>query len=202
MFLLIPLLLIVISMVGVGVIVYRKLPYLRKLSPESHQVGAHLADDYFPELMTWMRTIPWHEYRKNILHELEKGVRRMRLVLLKIDHLSDRLIKKIRRSHITAHVEQLSQTSSIQDPGLEVVPKSTEPTAEDLKAREQQLIIDISQDPKNPVLYETLGDLYVKMNSIEDAKEAYEAALGFSPDNQVVARKYSTLLKKSETAVS
>jgi uncharacterized protein HemY len=201
MFILVPLILIVISLVAMAGIIQRKLPYLRKLSPDAHLVGEHPLQDYFPELMQWLSQIKWREYRQASLREIEKFLRRIRLVLLKVDHISDRLIKKIRRVHLTNHMEQV--VPKIEKPVEAVAPQAPvaflEPTIEDLKAREQQLIIEIAQDPKNAELYEILGDLYMKMESSQDAREAYEAALGFNPDNQVVARKYSVLLKKGET---
>jgi tetratricopeptide (TPR) repeat protein len=202
MFILVPLALIAISLLAIVVIVQRKLPYLRKLSPESHRVGEHPVEDYFPELVHWLKGIQWREYQQAILREVEKLLRRSRLVISKIDHISDRLIKKVRKIHLTNQLEYTAPLL-LEKPVEDVVPQNTiafmEPSMEDLKAREQQLIIEIAHDPKNAELYEILGDLYIKMQSSQDAKEAYEAALGFNPDNQVVARKYSVLLKKEET---
>ncbi len=200
MFIITPLILIGASLLGIAAIVRRKLPYVRKLSPEAHQVGDHLFQDYFPELVQWISHIPWQEYRKTVLREVEKLLRRLRLVLLKVDHVSDRLIKKVRRTHLATHLEQLPSVpeKAEEEPATVYPVKPAEPTQEEMRAQEQQLIIDISQDPKNADLYEKLGDLYVKMDSTQDAKEAYEAALGFSPDNQAIARKYSALLKKTE----
>lgn len=201
MFIIIPSILIGLSLVGMAVIVRRKMPYLRKLSPESHEVSENIFEDFFPELITWFNQIPWHQYRQTSLQELEKSLRRMRLVFLKIDHASARLIQKVRRTHLATHLEH---TASIQpETSNEVmVPEHmeivTEPTLEDLKGQEQQLIIEIAQDPKNAGLYETLGDLYLKMENVQDAKEAFEAGLGFNPDNRTLARKYSALLKKLE----
>src|SRR6185369_1236412 len=100
MFIIVPLILIAISLVGIAVIVRPKLPYLRKLSPDAHEVSEHLVEDYFPELVQWVTHIPWREYRKNSLREIEKVLRRLRLMLLKVDHASDRLIRKVRRTHI------------------------------------------------------------------------------------------------------
>ncbi len=200
MFIIIPLVFVAISLLGIAIIVRPKLPYLRKLSPDAHQVGEHLIEDYFPELVQWVNNIPWREFRKNSLREIEKLLRRLRLILLKIDHVSDRLIKRVRRTHVADHVEQVVNSIEKLPEPMVSLPTPSEPTLEDLKAQEQQLIIDISQDPKNPQLYETLGDLYVKIGSDQDAQEAYEAALGFNPDNQVLARKYSALLKKKEIA--
>jgi tetratricopeptide (TPR) repeat protein len=197
MFILIPSLLIVLSLGGIGLIVYRKLPYLRKLSPEAHVVGDNLLYDFFPELISWFQKIPWHQYQQAILREVEKGLRRMRLAFLKIDHAAARLIQKVRHTHMTT---QLEQQAVVQPEKIlpDQLPAFDKPEPEDLKAREQQLIIEVAQDPKNPSLYEMLGDLYLKMESLQDAKEAYEAGLGFSPDNEALAHKYSALLKKIE----
>ena len=197
MFIIAPLILVGISVIGMVVIVRRKMPYLRKLSPEAHEVSANIFDNFFPELILWFKQIPWHQYRQTSLQELEKGLRRMRLAFLKIDHASARLIQKVRRTHLATQLEHTAsiQTEVVVPESMEIV---AEPTPEDLKGQEQQLIIEIAQDPKNAGLYETLGDLYLKMNNIPDAKEAYEAGLGFSPDNQALAHKYSKLLKEIE----
>ena len=201
MFILIPLILISISIIGMAVIVQRKMPYLRKLSPEAHEVSNNILEDFFPELIAWFGQIPWHQYRQASLQEIEKGLRRLRLVFLKIDHASARLIQKVRHINHTANLEHAVSVKS--ETSVEpVTPEQTaivaEPTPEDFKGQEQQLIVEIAQDPKNVALYEKLGDLYLKMENIQDAKEAFEAGLGFNPDNQNLARKYSELLKKIE----
>ena len=199
MFITIPLILIGLSLIGMVVIVRRKMPYLRKLSPEAHEVSDNIFEDFFPELLEWFNQIPWHQYRQTSLQELEKGLRWMRLAFLKIDHASVRLIQKVRRTHQTTHLEHTasvqteSSTEVVVPEHMEIV---AEPTPEDLKGQEQQLIIEIAQDPKNDSLYEILGDLYLRMENNQDAKEAYEAGLGFNPNNQNIARKYSRLLKK------
>lgn len=179
------------------------MPYLRKLSPEAHEVSENMLEDFFPELIAWFNQIPWHQYRQASLQEIEKGLRRLRLIFLKIDHASVRLIQKVRHINHTADLERAVSVQS--ETSVETVePEKTaivaEPAPEDFKAQEQQLIIEIAQDPKNVALYEKLGDLYLKMDNIQDAKEAFEAGLGFAPDNQVLARKYSELLKKIEVA--
>lgn len=187
-----------------AVVVRRKISYLRKLSPEANEVSDNIFEDFFPELISWFNKIPWHQYRQTSLQEIEKGLRRMRLVFLKIDHASARLIQKVRHTHLSTKLErsitdQSEISTEIVVPGhMEIV---AEPTPEDLKAQEQQLIIEIAQDPKNVNLYEKLGDLYLKMDVVADAKEAYEAGLGFNPDNQTLARKYSALLKKIEKQI-
>jgi len=201
LFITIPLILIGVSVIGIALIVRRKFAYLIKLSPEAHEVSDNIFEDFFPELISWFKKIQWHQYRQISLQELEKGLRRVRLVFLKIDHASARLIQKVRHTHLstdlehTASIQAEIQTDLTVPEHMEIV---AEPAPEDLKGQEQQLIIEIAQDPKNASLYETLGDLYLKMDNTTDAKEAYEAGLGFGPDNQALARKYSRLLKKLE----
>jgi tetratricopeptide (TPR) repeat protein len=202
MFITIPLILIGASIVGMVIIVRRKMPYLRKLSPEAHDISDNILEDFFPELINWFRQIPWRQYRQSSLQELEKGLRRMRLAFLKIDHASARLIQKVRHTHLTTELEHKASVEAEEAAEL-MIPENmsvvVEPTPEDLKGQEQQLIVEIAQDPKNAALYDKLGDLYLKMGSDQDAREAFEAGLGFDPNNQSMARKYSTLLKKLES---
>ncbi len=201
MFITLPLLLIAGSIIGIVLIVHRKLPYLKKLTPESHELGESIFHDFVPEIVPWFDQARMRHYRQITLKELEKFLRQLRVISLKIDHMSDSLIKKIRRLHITTHLEHAAvQQKSEESPPLVTVPAgpSVKDTAEELKSQEQKLIIEIAQNPKDPQLYETLGDLYLKMKNDHDAKEAFEAALGLNPHDQALARKYSRLLKKPE----
>jgi len=204
LFIIIPLILIGVSIVGIALIVRRKFAYLIKLSPEAHEVSDNICEDFFPELISWFKQIPWHQYRQISLQELEKGLRRARLVFLKIDHASARLIQKVRHTHLATDLEHNASIQAETKTDLTVpehMEMVVEPAPEDLKGQEQQLIVEIAQDPKNASLYETLGDLYLKMDDTSDAKEAYEAGLAFGPDNQNLARKYSRLLKKLDEKI-
>ena len=60
-----------------------------------------------------------------------------------------------------------------------------------MKKEEQRLIIEIAKNPKSSSLYETLGDLYVKMNNFTDAKESYEAAIELDPSKEELKKKHS-----------
>ena len=203
MFILIPSILVILGLSGIGVIVYRKLPYLNKLSPEAHDTRGHIVHDFFPEIKTHLNQATIKSFQKDFLHELEKLVRRLRVVTLKVDHLSDRAIKKLRKFHVATHVEH---TALLEEQAVEAAadaPIETDSTSsqDDLKAREQQLIVEIAQSPREVKLYEELGDLYIAMHNIGEAKESYEAALALSPHDPALARKYSQLLKKDSQAV-
>lgn len=69
-------------------------------------------------------------------------------------------------------------------------------TIELLKSEEQKLIMEIAKNPKDYRLYETLGDLYVKMENFGDAKESYEAAMELNPHGEILVKKHSQALEK------
>lgn len=202
MFILFPLFLILASILGITIIAYRKMQYLKKLTPESHEVGDTIFHDLFPEMIHWFKHGHVKEYRQSFLKEIEKLLRRLRLASLKVDHASDALIKKIRKVHLSNHLEQqaLRDTRMLENPPSVLNdPVEIEDPLKDLKDQEQQLIIEIAKNPKDASLYERLGDLYMSMHNREEAIEAYEAALGFNPINDVLAQKYSQLLKRKVT---
>lgn len=203
MFIIVPLLLIIGSLAGIAIIINRKLPYLKKLTPEAHEPSGNIVQEFFPELLTWLNSMKFKDYKQLSLIELEKLLRRLRVVSLKIDYMSDSLIKKIRRVNLANNLERAVMDSRTLSQSAEPVPTakpSEEIKTDELKAQEQKLIIDIAKNPKDPQLYEALGDLYLKLNSAQDAKESYEAALELSPSDIALARKYSRLLKRTEVA--
>ncbi len=200
MYLLLPLILILASCLGIAIIVYRKVPYLKKLTPESHEFGSSVFHDFFPELMTWLEQFAAQGYKQRSLVELEKTLRRFRLLSLKIDHMADSLIKKVRRIHVSAALENKVTEEKFKEETVSLEPrhKTMEEVLQELKTQEQNLIIEIAKNPKNPQLYEALGDLYLKLNSPEEAKESFEAALELNPHDLSLAKKYSRLLHKTE----
>ncbi|OGN27720.1 MAG: hypothetical protein A2941_02460 [Candidatus Yanofskybacteria bacterium RIFCSPLOWO2_01_FULL_49_17] len=200
MYLLVPFSLIVISAAGIAFIVYRKMPYLKKLTPESHELSDNIFYDFFPEIAEHVNEAKFKEYQKALLRETEKLVRRLRVATLKIDHLSDRLIKKLRREHIAANLKHQALLEERKEDTTPVAAEANRGSSqEELKAREQQLIIEIAKNPKEPALYIELGDLYLAMHNIEEARESFEAALALTPNDAVLVRKYSQLIKKTES---
>ncbi|MBI2068568.1 MAG: tetratricopeptide repeat protein [Candidatus Yanofskybacteria bacterium] len=189
MYLLIPLILILASAGGIFFIVWRKVPYLKKLTVTDVQSGQSIWSDLFPELANGVNSTRLKHYRGVWLLELEKFLRRLRLMSMKMDRMSDSLIKRIRnvteRKHPSAGVSPAASASP------SATAESIRETVEDLKREEQKLIIEIAKDPKNSSLYEVLGDLYVKMSNFADAKESYEAAIELNPANEELKKKHS-----------
>ena len=201
MFILIPLTLILASVVGTSVIIFRKMPYLNKLTPETHlpvQTGAmgDILTDLFPELAEGFKSLKLKEYGNLWLVELEKLLRRLRVVSLKIDRISDSWIKKIRKSNVSRIATQVTEKTEVVENRVIKVQTTPQTTIEDMKREEQRLIIEIAKNPKDSKLYEVLGDLYIKMNSFSDAKESLEAAIELNPHNEELQKKLSQIAEK------
>ena len=161
MYLLIPLALILASSAGVFVIVWRKRPYLEKLSAAETKPEAGIWSDLFPEFAEGFNGAKpkLKHYRGVWLLELEKFLRRLRVISMKMDRASDSWIKKIRK--VTERKLPSSSNSLRPAASPPAVLEQTAPTIEGMKKEEQRMIIEIAKNPKNPVLYETLGDLYM-----------------------------------------
>lgn len=190
MFLIIPLVLILASAIGIFLIIWRKMPYLKKLSITEVSPDSSIWSEFFPELAEGINTTRLKHYRGIWLLELEKFLRRLRVMSMKMDRTSDSLIKKIR--NVTEIKPPLVKTS---EPAT--LPSTVqEDKTEDLKKEEQRLIIEIAKNPKNSSLYETLGDLYMKMSNFSDAKESYEAAMELAPLREDLKKKHSQAVEK------
>jgi tetratricopeptide (TPR) repeat protein len=213
MFIIIPLTLIGISILTIAVIVWRKMPYLRKLAPEAHTFDSTIAHDFFPELMGAVEGIEFKKYLSLWLNEVEKLIRKVRILFSRVDRMSDSLIKRIRSIHANRMARQQEATTAepapveaqtpeyVDVPTVQVRPRRIAPDPVALKAEEQRLIVAIAHDPKNPALYRDLGDVYVKMKNLEDAKESFTAALKLNQNDEVTMRKLAQVMQKLEPEV-
>lgn len=197
MFILVPTVLIVIACIGIAVIVSRKLPYLKKLTPESHEFGPSIFHDFFPEMFQAFSRIHFEEYYASTLRELEKLLRRIRLLFSRIDSASSALISELRTINVKQQVTQEANEAPVlpptspTDPHVEIRSKKSEMSPSELKAKEQQLIIDIAQHPKDAKLYGALGEVYVQLQNFEDAKDAFEAAIELDKTNETLKHRLS-----------
>ncbi len=208
MFITVPLIIFAGALVGIISMVWRKVPYLKKLSPdvlvsnEEHEGWWH---SMFPVLIDYYRSIPFRQYKETTFQEAEKFLRKVRLMFSRIDRMSASLIHRVRRVHVESALEQPQNGVAGEGASEEVrssahsivTEQQQQPSPEDvLKHREQELIIEIAKDPKNAGLYEALGDVYMVMGSFADAKEAFEAALEFKPDDADITKKLARVLAK------
>jgi len=199
MYILIPISLIIISLLGMGIIIARKFPYLRKLTPEAHTFGSTIFHDFFPELVTVIGKIRFEEYFSIVLRELEKLLRKLRLFFSRVDKASSELISELRSANRRKPqpIEPAAEEPVIpMDSHVEIRPRKTEDNADILKDKEQGLIIKIAHNPKDPTLYAALGEVYVGMGNFYDAKDSFEAAIDLDKQNESLKERLSFAERK------
>lgn len=189
MFLIIPFSLALVSLLVITVIVWRKMPYLRKLTPEAHEMGDTILHDYAPELIDRVKTVPWRQYVQNTLVEFEKALRRGRLLMSSLDRASDKVIKKVRRVHEETGRQHEQIVAERKEEAARQEEEPDEIDMEDpdqLRQEEQRLIVAIAQNPKDVDLYSGLARVYMRLQNYADAVEALSAATKLSPEDEAI----------------
>lgn len=203
MFFLIPLILALLALIVIAVIVWRKMPYLRKLMPEAHETGDTLLHDFAPELIDRFNAIPWRHYVHRVLVELEKALRRVRLFMLSLDRISDRVIRKVRRVHqetARQHEEIVAQQQEAHEARQEEPDEIDMDDPDQLKQEEQRLIVAIAQNPKDVQLYSRLAQVYMRLQNYTDAIEALEVAAKLNPDDTSISKRLERARRRKEKA--
>jgi len=209
MFLLIPLSILIISLALIAWIVSRKFVYLKKLEPETVQTafeangsrGNFLAE-LFPGVAAYFSKSRLQTLRVNFLTEFEKLLRKLRLISLQVDDLTNRLIKSV-RSSTRKHEEMLIKETKLEEKKIaefdnEELLSGLGNSEEELKQKEQLLIIEIAKNPKNPQLYLELGNIYMKVGEYEDAKNSFARAVELNPGDEGLKRRLSRAVSKIE----
>ncbi len=203
MFVTIPLLIAFVSLCVIAYMVWRKMPFLRKLTPESHEVGSTVFHDFAPELVEWLQAIPWRQYVRNVLVEFERLLRRARLLMSSLDRASDKVIRKVRRVHEETERQQKQIVAERKE---EVARREEEPDEidmadpEQVKLEEQRLIVAIAQNPKDVALYSNLARVYMRMQNYGDAVEALDAAVKLDPESDDLKRRLERAERRKEKA--
>ncbi len=203
MFFFIPFSIFLVSLFLTVWIVVRKFVYLRKLTPEVLESSAAVQEnfwaEFFPELTDYLKKVKVREYGVIFLAEFEKFLRRLRLISLKIDTLTNRLIHKVRKT--TVHHEGIltKEAEAENGRGAETpVQTGKEAKKKDLKEEEQRLIIEIAKNPKDAGLYKELGRIYMKTGEWHDAAESFKKALELNPEDNEAKTKLEKLMPKVE----
>lgn len=203
-------LLIIFSLIGLGIVIYRKIPALANLSEEEMTIL-----DRKKGITQRIREVDYKQHWLNFIIGLEKFLRRVKIVFLKIENLLTKWIGGLRgRSQIMTQKSRewikqremkrrkAEESSSGQTKGEvsikinRVVEEKNEPEIDEdelpiseLKKpiQEEQKWIDlIVEDPKNITAYKFLGLLYWKQHNYPDAKASLEMAVKLgSKDRQV-----------------
>lgn len=205
MYIIIPLVSFLIAVALIILIIARKFVYLKKLTPETidETIGSHenFLVELFPELTTYLKKVSLRSYGVNLLTEFEKLLRKLRLISMKVDTVTNQLIHRVRKEakqqeailskEATLEEEKLAELES-EEEELENLGDSQE----DLKKKEQLLIIEIAKNPKDPQLYLELGNIYMRVGEYEDAKNSFAKAVELNPDDNRLKRKLSRAISK------
>lgn len=192
MYLLIPLILALASLIAIAVVVYRKMQYLRKLAPQSHPAGQTILHDYAPEVVDWAQAIPWRRFLHNALVEFEKFLRKGRLLMSSLDRMSDRVIRKVRTVHQETAKQDQVITAQRQEDQARMAEEPDEIDRDDpeqLRQEEQRLIVAIAQNPKDVEQIVRLARVYMRLEVYGDAIEAFEAALKLDAGNEILQKR-------------
>ena len=201
----IPLAIVLACAIGVAAIVWRKRTYLRKLTPESHEMGETLLHDYAPEAVSWFQGIPWKRFQHTFAVEAEKLLRRIRLAVSTVDRWSDRLVQRIRGAGQRAARQHEREVAKREQEKKEHVAEP-DPDAVDfddpaqLKQEEQRLIIAIAQNPKDPELYSDLARITMRLGNYADAVEAMEQAVKLEPGNEAYMKRLERAKRRRDEA--
>lgn len=200
MFILIPLAIFIASLAAISYLALKKSNQAKELAlADSDGAIRGFITDLMPEVFNYFQRINVAAHKSTLLLEFEKFLRRMRIMLLRVDNLSSKLMHKVRETHIneTQKAEEKAQQIEEAKADAEAVEyinsitntESTAVAATELQLKEKEIILAISQDPKNKALYKNLGDVYLEMQQWRDARESFNSALQLDPNIRGVKNK-------------
>lgn len=202
MFILIPLILLFVSVAAIFWVVSRKFTYLKKLDPNTPEFSSEADGSFwlalFPEIPGLAKKINPRSFFVNFLAEFEKFLRKLRLISLKIDSLTNSLIGRVRKTTRGYEEKIIQQKQEKERAEFEsaAVAAVIQGTAKDFKNEEQRLIIEIAKNPKNPELYKQLGELYLSEDVLDDARESFKKAVELDPNDAQSRGKLEQIVAK------
>ncbi|TSC90573.1 MAG: hypothetical protein G01um10142_398 [Parcubacteria group bacterium Gr01-1014_2] len=172
MYLLIPLILVAGSALGIGYIVW---PKFREVKAKGDL--AEVKEDFwhlmFPELMHFFNFAQskFKVFKRNAAVDYEKFLRRVKILSLRTHNLTDKLLEKRQKNDIKTEFKEANSPSNGQAVNIY------------FKAKENNLIAEISKNPKDKNLYKSLAALYMESKMFDDAEEAYNVVLELDPND-------------------
>ncbi|MBI2626865.1 MAG: hypothetical protein HYW77_01335 [Parcubacteria group bacterium] len=179
MFIIFPLILILGSIVAIFAIVWRKRIYLRKLDALEFENGISFWVSMYPELNEVFNKVQLSKYKDHLLTELEKALRRLRIVSLKIENKVSHWLERMPKVLESTAVETNTGNGTTKETTL----VNLVVNGDDWKKQEQEFVMEIAKSPKNAQLYRKLGALYMKQKLWEDALESLKTAVNLDPED-------------------
>lgn len=209
-----------IGLAGVIIIIFRKMPVLLKLPPKPENADA---PSIFARIKLRVKSLKYSGYQPILSTWVEKILRRLRLIILKIDNfflvsihkareksqvwtirsrawMEQHRLRKIEKLKILEKLDKAEVLETIQKAKEEVKEQeknqgSTEPSLSlsAEESEEKQLIDLIAKNPRDIDSYRRLGFLYCKQGNKEDAKNCFRQVLKLEPGDLEVISKMKEL---------
>lgn len=193
-----PLFFAVLSFAGICWIIAKKISVLRSL-PRTGEFPGYFPGGFFTPLFQKVSGASGKDALIAFFGFLEKRLRRLKIVILKIDNKITVLIKKLRDRilhHESAKEDGAKNGEMSVFSGLKTV-KQTEikKGMDGIQIREEQWIEILSKDPANIDAYKELGKIYLLTNRPKEARETLAFALKLNPQDEEIKRYLERLPK-------
>jgi len=176
-----------VGIAGTIIIVFRKIPVLMKLPLERPENGLPKIS-LRERVINLTKEIARPDFWLIFISWLEKLLRKIRILVLRMDNYFIDLIKKSReKSHDwTEHSrEWMSQKRMKRIEKLKLM-ATTRITPEQ---KEESLLSTLKQNPRDVKAYKELGLIYLEQNNLHDAKLAFEEVLKINPEDETAKEK-------------
>ncbi len=201
MFILIPSLITITSVVIVGVIIHRRIP---KDIEEWNKTVA--GEDFGPTFYQKALAIASEKSKKIALNVSTKLIHRLKIGTLKTDNFFGKLLQTIRNHKQNMRTEQpaeesilsseMSQLSAeqrgnvlVQDDPVIVSVESLVLEQNNFEALEQRYINQLAYNPKDVSIYKKLGWLYLENNRPMQSREAFKTAVKLGSKDKMIMAK-------------
>jgi len=210
MFDLLPQIIIIASIAGIIIIIVRKLPALSSVPDNTKisDINKKSRKIKVPSLLNrlWLK-IKSFKYSDNfhkILELTEKILRKLKVVFLKVENKISQWAEMLRQhsQKVKARREGVDIEIKTSNGGANNIALSSkkqlevsdaEKEAEEMDALEEKYIEEITKNPRNIEAYRKLGNLYIKKNSVNDAREAFRQILKLNPSDKDAGLKLMKL---------
>jgi len=201
-----------ISLLGIIILVLRKIPVLLKLPSEP--LANQIVVSWRERLKMKLQEFRHASLQPALTSWLEKTLRRVRLFILKIDRFFVNMIERVReksqtmkarsRAWVEQHrlkkIEKLQVLEKLDQAEVSETIKKTQEAVqvsskkkESIESEEKKLIEAIAKDPRDIVAYRQLGFLYLKQGNKKDAKNCFKEVLKIDPGDLAAISKMKEL---------
>jgi len=196
----IPYIIIILGLIGIIVLVLRKIPTLVKISSEA---SASVSSAPFTEKTVNLikNKIAHPNYWLAFLNWFEKSLRKTRIVFLKIDNFFVALIAKSRESSKNLAEKSKTWVSERRMSRIEKLKMLAELRRTD-EEKEDMLLSILRQNPRDIKAYKELGCLYLEKKNFQDAKSAFAEVLKINPEDELAKEKLEEINKTGSGGVA